>query len=127
MSALKEKARKLGLKTITKNWTEYEHAEWLPPLLAAEEQERAEHAFTERVRKARIGPFKPISEFDWAWPQKIDRDQVEDLFSLEFMREKSNVILLGTNGLGKTMIAKNLAHRAVTSGINTASSKRVTC
>jgi DNA replication protein DnaC len=119
MSALKEKARKLGLKTITKNWTEYEHAEWLPPLLAAEEQERAEHAFTERVRKARIGPFKPISEFDWAWPQKIDRDQVEDLFSLEFMREKSNVILLGTNGLGKTMIAKNLAHRAVTSGINT--------
>jgi hypothetical protein len=41
MSALKEKARKLGLKTITKNWTEYEHAEWLPPLLAAEEQERA--------------------------------------------------------------------------------------
>jgi DNA replication protein DnaC len=119
MSALKEKAKKLGLKIVVKNWSDYERAEWLPALLDAEEQERAQRAFDRHVRAAHIGQFKPISEFDWTWPEKIDREQIEDLFSLEFIREKSNVILVGTNGLGKTMIARNLAHHALTSGITT--------
>lgn len=119
MSALKEKARKLGLKAIVQNWNHYENADWLPPLLQAEEQERTQRAFERHVRSAHIGQFKPISTFDWSWPENVDREQIEDLFSLDFIREKSNVILVGTNGLGKTMIAQNLAHRALTSGITT--------
>ncbi len=123
MSDLKEKARQLGIRSVVSNWDYYADKEWLAPLLLAEEQERANRAFERRIREARIGQFKPMSDFDWQWPQKIDREHIEDLFSLQFLREKSNVILVGTNGLGKTMIAQNLAHSALMKGITTKFSK----
>lgn len=119
MNLLKERAKQLGLWAIVTNWEDYEKQEWLAPLILAEEQERDRRSFERRVRDARIGQFKPMSEFEWDWPEKIDREQVEDLFKLEFMKDKSNVILVGTNGLGKTMIAQNLAHSALMSGVAT--------
>jgi len=70
------------------------------------------------LSSARIGRFKPIADFDWNWPQKIDRDLIERALSLEFVREGRNLILLGANGLGKTMIAQNIASAAVTAGFS---------
>lgn len=119
MNVLKEKAKKLGLRGIVAHWDLYEKQEWLQPLLQAEEETRVALAFERRIRGARIGQFKPMSTFDWDCPEKIDREQVEELFNLEFMRDKSNVVLIGTNGLGKTMIAQNLAHAALMKGITT--------
>jgi DNA replication protein DnaC len=119
MSALKEKAKKLGLRTIVSNWEQYENEPWLKPLLFAEEQERDRRTFERRIREARIGQFKPMSEFDWTWPKKLDRELVEELFNLEFLKETSNVVLLGTNGVGKTMIAQNLAYAALMRGTST--------
>jgi DNA replication protein DnaC len=66
--------------------------------------------------EAHIGRFKPLSDFDWAWPTSCDRPAIEALMSLEFLNEPSNVILVAPNGLGKTMIAQNVAHQAVTAG-----------
>jgi len=63
-----------------------------------------------------MGPFKPMADFDWAWPKKIDRELVEDLFRMEFAVEAANVVLVGPNGTGKTMIAQNLAHQAILRG-----------
>jgi DNA replication protein DnaC len=119
MNALKERARQLKLHAVVENWDEYSGAEWLAPLIAAEEQERARRAADTRIRDARIGHFKPISEFDWQWPDKVDREQIEELFSLDFLKDRSNVVIVGTNGLGKTMIAQNLANTAVSKGIRT--------
>lgn len=119
MNSLKERVRRLGLRAVISSWEQYEREEWLAPLVLAEEQERDRRSFERRVREAHIGQFKPLSEFEWDWPEKIDREQIEDLFKLDFMTDKSNVILVGTNGLGKTMIAKNLAHSALMKGITT--------
>lgn len=60
--------------------------------------------------------MKPLADFDWSWPKKIDRELVDELTSLEFIGEAANVILVGPNGVGKTMIAKNLAYQAVLRG-----------
>jgi DNA replication protein DnaC len=96
----------------------------LSPLALLEEIVRAETSGrisrkTQRLLSAaRIGRFKPIADFDWDWPQKIDRDLIERALSLEFVREGHNLILLGANGLGKTMIAQNIASAAVTSGFS---------
>jgi DNA replication protein DnaC len=49
----------------------------------------------------------------------VDRQHIEELFNLEFVRENANVALIGTIGLGKTMIAQNLAHEAATNGYTT--------
>jgi DNA replication protein DnaC len=119
MNELQEKARKLGLKTVVANWQQYEKQDWLEPLLRAEEQQRDQCSLERRIREARIGQFKPMSEFDWHWPTKIDREHVEELFTLDFLKEQANVILSGTNGLGKTMIAQNLAYQSLMSGRST--------
>jgi DNA replication protein DnaC len=57
-----------------------------------------------------------MADFEWSWPKKVDREAIEGLFELEFLKESANVILVGPNGVGKTMIAKNLAHQAVLRG-----------
>lgn len=96
----------------------------LAPLALIEEIVRLETSGrtsrkTQRLLSAaRIGRFKPIADFDWNWPQKIDRDLIERALSLEFVREGRNIILLGANGLGKTMIAQNIASAAVSAGFS---------
>jgi DNA replication protein DnaC len=82
----------------------------------AETKDRAQRSLRRLLRQAKIGRFKPMADFDWNWPTKIDRDLIERAMTLDFINEGRNVILLGANGLGKTMIAKNLAHSAVLAG-----------
>lgn len=65
---------------------------------------------------ARLGRFKPVTDFDWSWPKKLDRALVEELFTMRFVREGVNVILLGPNGVGKSTLAQNLAHQALVQG-----------
>ena len=88
----------------------------LEALASAELAERHRRSLERRFQRSRIGRFKPIADFDWNWPQKIDRDGIERALTLEFIPEARNLILLGSNGLGKTMIAKNIAHAAVLAG-----------
>ena len=89
---------------------------WLQRLIDIEEAERARRSLKRRLDNARLGAFKPISDFDWDWPQDIDRPLIEELFTLEFLGEAANAVLIGPNGLGKSMIAKNLTHLAVVRG-----------
>ncbi|QQS47092.1 MAG: ATP-binding protein [Acidobacteriota bacterium] len=69
-----------------------------------------------RLSAARLGRFKPLADFDWNWPKKIDRDLIEQWLRLEFIADKRNLILIGSNGLGKTLIVKNLAYQAALAG-----------
>jgi DNA replication protein DnaC len=57
-----------------------------------------------------------MADFDWSWPTKGDRELIEELFTFQFLNEAANVVLVGANGVGKTMIAQNLAHQAVQRG-----------
>ena len=88
----------------------------LEQLAATELAERHRRSLERRIQRSRIGRFKPIADFDWNWPKRIDRDSVERALTLDFISEARNFILLGSNGLGKTMIAKNIAHAAVLAG-----------
>ena len=89
---------------------------WLERVIAIEETERARRSLKRRLDYARLGAFKPIADFDWSWPTKCDRGAIEELFALGFLTEAANVVLIGPNGLGKTMLLKNLAHHAVLHG-----------
>jgi len=78
--------------------------------------EGAKRSLERRLERSRIGRFKPIADFDWNWPKKIERDVIEHALTLDFVHEHRNLVLLGANGIGKTMIAKNLAYHAATAG-----------
>jgi DNA replication protein DnaC len=89
---------------------------WLARVLDLEEHERARRSLKRRLDHARLGAFKPLADFDWHWPAKCERGLIEELFALAFIDEAANVVLIGPNGLGKTMLLKNLAYQAVLHG-----------
>lgn len=113
---LQQRALKLGLHGLVARWDEFDSAPWLATLLAVEETERQRRSLERRLQCARLGRFKPMSDFDWTWPQKLDRALLEEVFRFDFLAEAANVVLAGPNGVGKTMIAQNLAHQAVLRG-----------
>lgn len=113
---LKELAKKLGFHGMVAHWGEYCNQPWLPVLLKQEETEKDQRSMDRRIKEAKLGQFKPMSEFDWAWPKKIDRELVDELFSLQFLNGAVNVVLLGPNGNGKTMMAQNLGYQALLAG-----------
>jgi DNA replication protein DnaC len=119
MIQLKERAKALGLHGLLAQWDEWGSASWLERLLDAEEAERGRRSFERRVGEARLGSFKSLADFDWQWPSRIDRALVEELLGLGFLEDASNVVLVGPNGVGKTMLAQNLAYQALLGG-NTA-------
>jgi DNA replication protein DnaC len=88
----------------------------LEQLLKTENEERARRSLERRLRLSGIKSFKPMADFDWGWPSKIERDVLERVLTLDFMGEARNVILVGRNGLGKTMIAQNICHAAILKG-----------
>lgn len=116
MNELQERALALKLHGLLTHWDQVAEQPWLPDLLEWEECERARRGLERRLRRARLGSFKPLADFDWAWPKKIDRTHFEDLFRLEWLTRATNVVLVGPNGVGKTLLAKNLAHQAVLRG-----------
>lgn len=78
--------------------------------------EKRRRSLERRLTRARIGRFRPMADFDWSWPKKIDRKLVESALGLEFLETASNVVLVAPQGLGKTMIAKGIAHAAAHAG-----------
>jgi len=115
----------IGLKAVAQNLDDFiaraTKGRWSPRVLLEElsqieSQERARLSLEHRLRFSGIGRFKPVADFDWNWPKKIERDVIERALTLDFIQEHRNLILLGRNGLGKTMIAKNIAYGAVMAG-----------
>ena len=116
VNPLKSRAKALKLHGLLDHWEEIQNQPWIPRLLEWEENSRAQRGLERRLRQARLGTFKPLADFDWTWPKKIDRAQIEDLLQLQWLEETTNIVLAGPNGVGKTMIAKTLAHQAVLAG-----------
>ncbi len=113
---LRQRLRRLALFGLLGHFDKLATAAWLPQLIEYEEAERSRRSLERRLKNARLGAFKPIVDFDWTVLRKVDRDQVDELFTMKFVQEGSNTILLGPNGVGKTTLAKNLAHQAVVRG-----------
>jgi DNA replication protein DnaC len=88
----------------------------LEELAKAEAAERSRRSLERRLRNSGIKSFKPMADFDWSWPSQIERDLIERTLTLDFLAEARNLVLVGRNGLGKTMIAQNLCHQAVLAG-----------
>ena len=107
---------RLGLYGLIARWPEVAEQPWIGQLLDIEESEHKQRSLDRRLRYAKIGAFKPMDRFDWAWPTKIDRQAIDELFSLSFIDEAENAILLGPNGVGKSMILKNIRSPRIGTG-----------
>jgi DNA replication protein DnaC len=110
------RAGALNLHGLLAHWGEVANEAWVSSLLGWEEQERARRSLERRLRTAHIGRFKPLCDFDWAWPKRCDRAAIEALMTLDFLADATNVVLVGPNGVGKSTVAQNIAHQALIRG-----------
>jgi len=110
---LKEHFRSAAAEAADKHWS---HLDYLDRLIEGEALARQDRAMARRIKAARFPVLKTLEAFRWDWPKKINRLQIQDLFRLRFIEEKTNVIFLGLVGLGKTHLATALAYRACEQG-----------
>ena len=92
------------------------HVDYLSRLTEGELNQRRDKATVRRIKNARFPVLKTLDQFSWSWPKKINRMAVQNLFRLQFMEDHSNVIMLGTVGLGKTHLATALGYTACLAG-----------
>lgn len=103
----------LASEAAQKQWP---HVDYLARLIDGEAQRRQELAIQRRIAAARFPCIKTLDQFDWNWPKKINRTQVQNLFRLAFLPEKGNVVFMGGVGLGKSHLASALGYAACLAG-----------
>jgi DNA replication protein DnaC len=96
-----------------KRWGATELLEYIVDI---EGRDRAARGLERRTKRSRLERFKPMTDFDWNWPDKIERALCESVLRLDFIAEARNVVLVAPQGLGKTMIVQNIAHQAILAG-----------
>jgi DNA replication protein DnaC len=116
LDPLQSRAKALQLHGLLAHWQDAVAAGWAASLLDWEEEERARRSLERRIGRSHIGRFKPICDFDWTWPKRGDQTTFEALMTLDFLKDATNVVLVGPNGVGKTTLARNLAHQALIHG-----------
>jgi DNA replication protein DnaC len=125
MNSLPAQLQQIGLRALPAQLDDFiAHAtkgRWSPRQIVEriaqdEIAERSRRSLERRLRWSGIKRFKPMADFDWNWPTKIEQDVIERALTLDFLQEGRNLVLVGANGLGKTMIAQNICHAAVVGG-----------
>jgi DNA replication protein DnaC len=118
IDALKSLAIELKLVGLQAHWSEVKDDKlpWLEQWLTWELAERKQRTLDRRLNNAKLGRFKPLSEFDWQWPASIDQQAIHALMQLDFIDDVNNIILIGSNGVGKSTVAQNLGYQAVLEG-----------
>ncbi|MEM7391227.1 MAG: IS21-like element helper ATPase IstB [Verrucomicrobiota bacterium] len=95
------------------------HVDFLAHLIEGETHLRMDRATQRRIKAARFPVIKTIDTYDWTWPAKINRSQIQNLFRLQFIEKKQNVIFIGGVGLGKTHFGIALGYQACLEGHRT--------
>ncbi len=113
-----ENLRSAGLYGTAENWGLIaEHKDILEKVIQFEETFRKHKRYSKLFEASGITQLTPMSGFDWQWPKFIQRNIVESCLCLENLKEKRNVIIIGPQGVGKTMIAQNIAMNAIQRGV----------
>jgi DNA replication protein DnaC len=111
--ALRDSAERLAGRARADGWT---HQEYLAACLEAEVATRSAHGAANRIRAAGFPARKTIEDFDFDHQRSVKRDHVLHLATLDFITAKTNIVLLGPPGTGKTMLATGLGIKACQAG-----------
>ena len=92
------------------------YADFLDELLSCEVDARRIRYLRARLQLAHLPFVKTFEHFDFGFQPSIDERQIQELRSLRFIHEASNVVFLGPPGVGKTHLSVALAEAAIQAG-----------
>lgn len=92
------------------------YEQFLELLCEDEANNRQLNGYRKRLAKAKIPVFKSLEDFDFSFQPSIDKKQLNDVYTGQFIRERSNVIFIGNPGTGKTHLATAIGINALAKG-----------
>ncbi len=102
-------------QALTEQWP---YREFLVRLLQDEVERRNQKQLDLRLRRSHVNTTKTLETFDWRFNPTINRQQVFDLATCEFIRQHRNVLICGQTGVGKSHLAQALVHEAARQGFD---------
>ena len=85
--------------------------------LGVEAGARRERAVARRLREARFPENKMLEGFDWNFnPKTFNRVQMEELATGDFIRRRTNLVLVGWSGIGKSHMIQAIGQKACVNG-----------
>jgi DNA replication protein DnaC len=106
----------LDLRTKQSVEQQLSHVEFLGLLLQDEVERRSQNKLRLRLRRANFDPGKSLEGFDFAFNPKLNKAQIFDLATGQFIERHENVLVYGPCGVGKSHLAQALAHEACRRG-----------
>jgi DNA replication protein DnaC len=93
------------------------HLEFLETLIAEPADQRRERSLQRRLAEARFREAQRLETFDWQFnAAAIDRMQIEELATGEFIRRGDNLVLVGQSGVGKSHLIQAVGRQACALG-----------
>jgi DNA replication protein DnaC len=92
------------------------HAQFLELVFQDELNVRAQRLIDKRQKLATFRELKTLEDFDWTFNTAIKRQQIYELASAQFIRQRRDLLFLGPPGLGKSHLAQAIGHQAIKAG-----------
>lgn len=90
--------------------------EFLELVLQDEIDRRESHTLAQRLTAAGFEELVPFEQIVWDTPVSFDRPRVRELFTLQWLHARENVVFCGPVGVGKSFLASALGHSACRAG-----------
>jgi len=115
LSGILETLEVRNQQAVAEQWT---YLEFLTRLVQDEVERRGQKQLDLRIRRGGITSSKTLEAFDFTFNASINRQQLYDLATCAFVRERRNVLICGQTGVGKSHLGQALAHEAARKGFD---------
>ena len=92
------------------------YMEFLELLIEDELTNRKDNSYKKRFQKAHFPFTKTLEEYDFNFQPTLNRQEIYNLATCEFIRKKENVVFIGPPGTGKTHLSISIGIKALQQG-----------